>query len=266
MTAPRRNVAYGFSQPLINEAPIPVVALRDPATTDIGYQLGTEWINKLTNNIWFLASVVANSATWLQLTAGGGTGVFSSLTVTPGPIALTGITTINTTGAAATTIGTGGTGAVSIGNATGNTAVTGTLTTSGQLIVTAGGASITGTTGINTAGAAVTTIGTGGTGATNIGNATGNTAVTGSLTTSTTLTATAGAITATNGNFVATAAGTGIILGGGAKVVSGTGDPNGAVTAPQGSLYLRLDGSSASTRAYINSNSGTTWIAVTTAS
>lgn len=265
MTAPRRNVAYGFSQPLINEAPVPVVALRDPATTDIGYQLGTEWINKLTNNIWFLASVVANSATWVQLTAGGGSGVFTALTVT-GTSTLTGTTNINTTGAAVTSIGTGGTGAVNIGNATGNTAVTGTLTTSAGLTVTAGGAAITGTTTINTAGAGVTTIGTGGTGATNIGNATGNTAVTGSLTTSTTLTATAGAITATNGNFVATAAGTGIILGGGAKVVSGTGDPNTVVTAPQGSLYLRLDGSSASTRAYINSNSATTWIAVTTAS
>ena len=72
-----------------------------------------------------------------------------------------------------------------------------------------GPTTLTGTTNINTTGAGVTTIGTGGTGATNIGNATGNTAVTGSLTASTTLTATAGAITATNGNFVGSAAGTG---------------------------------------------------------
>lgn len=69
-----------------------------------------------------------------------------------------------------------------------------------------------GTTTINTSGAAVTTIGTGGTGAVNIGNATGNTAVTGSLAASTTLAATLGNITATNGNFVGSAAGTGFLL------------------------------------------------------
>jgi hypothetical protein len=70
-----------------------------------------------------------------------------------------------------------------------------------------------GTASINASGAGVTTIGTGGTGAVNIGNATGNTSVTGSLgtttsiTAGTTLTATLGAITATNGNFVKGTAG-----------------------------------------------------------
>jgi len=38
------------------------------------------------------------------------------------------------------------------------------------------------------------------------------------------------------------------------------------VSAAQGSLYLRSDGSSTSTRAYINSDGSTTWVAVTTAS
>lgn len=70
----------------------------------------------------------------------------------------------------------------------------------------------TGTVNLNTTGAGVTSIGTGGTGATNIGNATGNTAVTGSLTTSTTLTATAGNITATAGNFVSSTAGNGLLF------------------------------------------------------
>ncbi len=46
-------------------------------------------------------------------------------------------------------------------------------------------------------------------------------------------------------------------------VYSGTGAP--AFTAAQGSLYLRLDGSSTSTRAYINTTGSTTWTAVTTA-
>lgn len=44
---------------------------------------------------------------------------------------------------------------------------------------------------------------------------------------------------------------------------SGTGAPS--FTALKGSLYLRLDGSSTSTRAYINTNGSTTWTAVTTA-
>lgn len=43
----------------------------------------------------------------------------------------------------------------------------------------------------------------------------------------------------------------------------GSGAPT--VSAPQGSLYLRTDGSSTSSRAYINTNGSTTWTAITTA-
>lgn len=45
----------------------------------------------------------------------------------------------------------------------------------------------------------------------------------------------------------------------------GSGDPNGVVTATQGSLYMRVDGSSTTTRAYINTNGITAWTSVTTA-
>jgi hypothetical protein len=57
--------------------------------------------------------------------------------------------------------------------------------------------------------------------------------------------------------FIATnvAAGMGIYVGSGAPTVA----------AAQGSLYLRSDGSSTSTRAYINTNGSTTWTALTTA-
>jgi len=44
----------------------------------------------------------------------------------------------------------------------------------------------------------------------------------------------------------------------------GSGRPT--FSAAQGSLYLRTDGSSSSTRAYMNSTGSTTWVAVTTAS
>lgn len=52
----------------------------------------------------------------------------------------------------------------------------------------------------------------------------------------------------------------------GVYVLSGAGSPSGVVTAPQGSLYLNTTGSSTSTRAYINTNAGTAWTAITTAS
>jgi hypothetical protein len=53
-----------------------------------------------------------------------------------------------------------------------------------------------------------------------------------------------------------TTAGFGIYYGSGAPTVS----------AAQGSIYLRSDGSSTSTRLYVNSDGGTTWVNVTTAS
>lgn len=46
-------------------------------------------------------------------------------------------------------------------------------------------------------------------------------------------------------------------------VYAGSGAPT--VSASKGSLYLRSDGSSTSTRAYINTDGGTTWTAITTA-
>lgn len=47
------------------------------------------------------------------------------------------------------------------------------------------------------------------------------------------------------------------------RICWGSGVPT--LTAPQGSLYLRTDGSSTSTRAYINTDGATTWTAITTA-
>lgn len=58
---------------------------------------------------------------------------------------------------------------------------------------------------------------------------------------------------------------TGTISVSGVSILSGAGDPTGVVTAPQGSLYLNTTGSTTSTRAFINTNSGTGWTAITTA-
>ena len=47
-------------------------------------------------------------------------------------------------------------------------------------------------------------------------------------------------------------------------ITSGAGTPNAVITAAKGSLFLRTDGSTTITRAYINTDGGTTWTAVTT--
>jgi hypothetical protein len=47
-------------------------------------------------------------------------------------------------------------------------------------------------------------------------------------------------------------------------IYAGTGTPT--LTAAQGSLYLNAAGSSTSTRLYVNSDGGTTWVAMTSAS
>lgn len=96
------QVAYGLSQSLLSVFPQPIISNRAPSTGDKA-QLGTVWVDKPNNNAYVITSIINNSATWIGI--GGGAGDFSSLTVTPGPISLTGATTINTTGTAATTIG-----------------------------------------------------------------------------------------------------------------------------------------------------------------
>lgn len=46
------------------------------------------------------------------------------------------------------------------------------------------------------------------------------------------------------------------------NIYSGTGAPT--LSAPQGSIYLRTDGSSIATRLYINTTGSTIWTAVST--
>lgn len=128
------------------------------------------------------------------------------------------------------------------------------------------GTGITSTTGNIVATAGAVNAGTTMTAATGITATTGNiVASAGAVNAATSMTATLGNITATAGNFVCSLAGTGVILGGGATVQCGTGDPSATVTATKGSLYLRLDGSSSSTRAYINTDGATAWTNIVTA-
>lgn len=173
---------------------------------------------------------------------------------------------------AASTSGTGGAGgATTVGGATGGASSSGTGGAGGAVSVTGGtgGASSTGAGG---AGASVTVSGgTGGaaTAGTGNGGAGGN------------LTLNAGAGGATTGgaagaggnvrlaNNVALPAGGSaagaVLLSSTASfgIYFGSGAPT--VSAAQGSIYLRSDGSSTSTRLYVNTTGSTTWTNVTTA-
>lgn len=89
-----------------------------------------------------------------------------------------------------------------------------------------------------------------------------------------TVTSTLGATTAVTGTVTARS-GSALVAGGAAAFIAtntansmgiyfGSGAPT--ISAAQGSLYLRSDGSSTSTRAYVNTNGTTGWAAITTAS
>lgn len=82
-STPYRGVAYGLSEPLLNVFPAPIVSVRDPLGKDHA-QLGTVWVNRLTNDYFVLTSIVANVATWSSVS--NGAGIFSSLEATTGNI------------------------------------------------------------------------------------------------------------------------------------------------------------------------------------
>ena len=102
---------------------------------------------------------------------------------------------------------------------------------------------------------------------------TGAVTVTGTFGAATSVTSLAATTISATGNITADSA-TGLVAGGASAFIAtnvaagmgiyiGSGAPT--VAAAKGSLYLRSDGSSASTRLFV-SDGGTTWIAVTTAS
>lgn len=135
------NLAYslkGFNSIF----PRPIVALRAPTTADKANP-GQLWVQPTdvaktaVNRAWILTSIINNLSNWLEIEGAGGPGNFSSLVVTPGPVSLTGTTTINTAGAATTTIGNATAGAIIIGpsTVTGTFGVTGASTFTGATVV-----------------------------------------------------------------------------------------------------------------------------------
>ena len=148
------KVAYGLSEALPTIFSSPIVSLRIPTTADKA-PIGQIWVYKTGNAIYALTSIVANLANWQLLTNIGGAGVFTSLTVNPGPTAITGeftlvaggqvtqiandaavnlVTIGSTTGASGTTIQ-GGTGDINIATSAAGRIFIGSIAMTGNIQV-----------------------------------------------------------------------------------------------------------------------------------
>jgi len=212
-----QNTSYGLSQAIIPNSPSPVVAKRNPLVSD-HMQVGTVWCNITNNDVFILASITNNSANWVSIS--GGAGNFASLIVFPGPISLTGTTTINGVGTAETFIG----------NALSTTDITGPVE-------------------INTLGNGLTQIGAGGTGRVDIGNATGNTFIdAGNLNMSA-----GNVVLGVNNAAYVFLNGVKILSG------NGDPNGSAVFTAPIGSLYLNGTPTGVNDRLFVNTNGGTVW-------
>ena len=228
------QVSYGFTQSLIAEFPLPIVSVRAPGANDKA-QLGTEWIDKTTNMVYILTSIVNNAATWVTAGGAGGAGVFASLEATIG----------NITADLGNIVATVGNITATAGNI---------VATAGNITASAG--AIRATLGDVTAGNDIVAfndvVATNGNVSSTLGNIVADAG---------NISATLGNITAAAGNIVATA---GHFLVNGLSIVTGAGDPNGIVNAAQGSLYLNTAGTGVNDRAWINTDGITTWTFITT--
>lgn len=107
--------------------------------------------------------------------------------------------------------------------------------------------------------------GSGATGPTGAGGGAGPTGATGATGATPSPFSIAGTVTALNAGSTIGGGQVAFLMGAnGISIGWGSGAPT--YTAAKGSLYLRTDGSSSSTRLYSNSDGSTTWVAVTTAS
>jgi len=251
-----QQVSYGLTQALIPEPPLSIISRRNPTANDKA-QIGTQWVNSATNSYFVLTSIVANVATWAS--AGTGAGVFFSLEATGGNITADLGNIIATAGDIVATAGDINAVAGSV-NAGTDVNATNDVTAGNDVVadqnITATNGDITAAAGniVATAGNIVATAGD-------------ITATAGSITAGTDLIADVD-ITSTTGNIVATLgnieASAGHFIVNGVSILSGTGDPNTVVNAPQGSLYLNDAGSAINDRAWINIDGATAWTFITT--
>jgi hypothetical protein len=211
---------YGFSAPLNSVFPSPIVAKRAPTVNDISYQIGQIWVYKAANSSYILTSVVGGVASWNSVS--GTSATFSNLTVSPGPISLTGAFTL-----------VAGSNAVQIGNDAASHAFTaGSLTGASAMTLQGGTSGIS----LNTSATGVINLGLASmSGIISIGKSTVGQTVNIS-------TSSAGNIINLNAPITNLA---------GIPLLVGSGAPADALGTAIGALYINSAAASAATRLYI---------------
>jgi len=148
------SLAYMGVEPI--SPPALVIHATSPTSSDWrNFNLGTIWLNRTNQSIWFLVSLAENIATWVQLSSSGGPALqFDTNAGIVMPVAgivnVLGGTNINTAGS-------GNTITVNLNETLSFTSLTttGSVTVGGGLTVDSGGATITGTVTLPGLGAGV---------------------------------------------------------------------------------------------------------------
>jgi len=115
----KNNLAYGFNNPLQHLSPEPIIALRDPQSTDVA-EIGTLWVNSASNAYFVLTS----KNTWTAQSSGS-----------------TSVASLEVTGGSGTVLTVDAGGDTSLGGdlaVTGDTTMTGGLTVDGALVANGG--------------------------------------------------------------------------------------------------------------------------------
>lgn len=90
---PQSEMLSGSPSPnFIGYSPSPILAKRDPLSSDTGFSLGQQWINKISRKVFSLASVSAGVANWVA--TGGGTDTYPASPFVVGPVGHAGYQTI----------------------------------------------------------------------------------------------------------------------------------------------------------------------------
>ena len=166
------NVAYGLNAPGVQAFQRPIIATRNPTTSDKA-PLGTLWIVPSTNSGFLLVAVVNNTATWSSFS--GGSGTFTTINATTGNITTVNATTVNATTVAATGAVSGAsvtaTGAVSGATVAATTTVTAgtTIKAAGDVAGTAGSTSVSNVTNTTQGAGALSILSTNGNAGNNAG-------------------------------------------------------------------------------------------------
>lgn len=241
----KRRTAYTMGSPLTDLAPDPIVSSRAPKTTDRGEKIGQLFIDKTTGIYYVLTNIIAGESQWTTTDINSSTGDVTISTAGTVSIASSddtiGAIALSTSGGTSESIvisSTAGTSAssVDISSTDGGVTITSGLASADaiNLVATSGGVDIDGALEVNI------------------------TSSEASVSDAVTISASA----ADSGIVLDTGATPGVTFTNGTQsfqFLVGTGSPDTAVTASQGSLYVDVAGTSGTTVLYTNTSGGTAW-------